>query len=62
MGFEAKYKRLAAELDVDPRNNQSSRIKDAYLELELGRGLYIRGGSFKPPVSREFLTSAKTAA
>jgi phosphate-selective porin len=60
VGFEARYKRLRAELDVDPRNAEvgDTRLKDAYLDLELADAFRIRGGSFKPPVSGEFLTPA----
>jgi phosphate-selective porin OprO/OprP len=58
LGLELDWKRLTAELDVDPRPEQGTRVKDAFLDLELVRALHLRGGSFKPPVSREFLTSA----
>lgn len=60
VGFEAKWRNLLAEVDIDPRRDQEQgeRIKDAYLDLEIDRRLHVRGGSFKPPVSREFLTPA----
>lgn len=57
VGFEGRWRRLAFELDVDPQQ-EGDRLKDAYLELRVGRKLRLRGGHFKPPISPEFLTSA----
>lgn len=58
IGIDGKWKRLEFQFQADPRREQSTVVKDAYLDLEITRALHVRGGSFKPPVSREFLTSA----
>jgi len=69
LGFAGKWSRLAFQLSVELRDDALElldedeertfdRLKDAYLELRLHKGLRLRGGHFKLPVSGEFLTSA----
>jgi len=41
--------------DIAPLFVLRQRLKDAYLEAVLGKGLIVRAGHFKVPVSREFL-------
>jgi phosphate-selective porin len=57
VGIELEYKRLRLELDVDPRD-EGDELKDLYADLKLHDAFRVRGGHFKVPVSREFLTSA----
>jgi hypothetical protein len=72
-GLELKGGRLSGELVVDagdlvnrglgdsevhPAFAWRDHLKNAYLELALAKHHSIRAGSFKMPVSREFLTSA----
>jgi phosphate-selective porin len=57
LGFEAEYKRLGFEFDADPQD-EGDELKDLIGSLRLAKGLYLRGGHMKLPVSQEFLTSA----
>jgi phosphate-selective porin len=57
LGFELEYEWLAVELDVDPFD-EGDELKDLYADLRLHDAFRIRGGHFKLPVSREYLTSA----
>ena len=57
VGFEIEIGPLALELDIDPRED-TDNLKDAYAELKAGKGLRLRAGHFKLPVSAEQLTSA----
>jgi phosphate-selective porin len=57
VGVEGEWRRLSFELVADPQDD-GDELKDAFLELELAKALRVRGGHFKLPVSREFLTSA----
>jgi phosphate-selective porin len=70
IGAEGKWKRLHFEVSADPRpaaerlNDTAEgnhHLKDAYLEIRLGKAFRLRGGHFKLPFSPEYLTSsAKT--
>jgi phosphate-selective porin len=62
MGTQGKLGRASFEFVVDPRKSQiGSRLKDATLGYEFGKGFNLLVGHFKPPFSRDFLTSgAKT--
>lgn len=57
LGFEARYRRVSFELDVDPQD-EGDELKDLLVHLDLGGGFEAQGGHFKLPVSFEFLTSA----
>jgi phosphate-selective porin len=57
VGFEARYRRLALELDVDP-NDDGDELKNALAALRLAKGMTLTAGHMKLPVSAEFLTSA----
>jgi phosphate-selective porin len=57
LGIEGRWKKLAWEIQGDPQDS-TEHLKNAYVELRLAKALRIRGGSFKVPVSREWLTSA----
>jgi phosphate-selective porin len=57
IGFEARYRRLTLELDVDPQD-AGDELKNALGNLRLAKGLELQAGHFKVPVSAEFLTSA----
>lgn len=56
-GFEAEWKKLSLELDVDPRTDED-HLKDAYAEYAFKKAFHLRAGHFKLPISLEFLTSA----
>jgi phosphate-selective porin len=59
IGTEGKVGRVSWEFAVDPRKSQiGSRLKDATLGFEFGKGFNLLVGHFKPPFSRDFLTSA----
>ncbi len=58
VGFDAAWRRLNVQVDVDPLQEGRDLLKDAYLELRLGKALRLRGGHLKLPVSPEYLTSA----
>jgi phosphate-selective porin len=57
LGLEAEYKRLSFEFDADPQD-EGDELKDLIGSLRLAKGLHLRGGHMKVPVSAEFLTSA----
>lgn len=57
IGFEARYRRLTLELDVDPQDD-GDELKNAFANLRLAKGLEIQAGHMKLPVSGEFLTTA----
>jgi len=57
IGFEARYRRLELELDVDPQD-RGDELKNAVAALRLAKGLLLSAGHMKVPVSAEFLTSA----
>ena len=57
LGFEARYRRLTVEVDMDPQD-EGEELKDALVKLRLAKGLDLQAGHFKLPVSAEFLTSA----
>jgi phosphate-selective porin len=57
IGFEARYRRLKLELDVDPQD-VGDELKNALANLRLAKGLEVQVGHMKVPVSAEFLTSA----
>jgi phosphate-selective porin len=57
IGFEARYRRLTLELDVDPQD-EGDELKNALSNLHLAKGLDVQAGHMKVPVSAEFLTSA----
>lgn len=69
-GFELEWKKLSAEFDIDwtgPARNlvndgeapfDEVELKDLYAEYAFSKKLHLRGGTFKIPVSPEFLTSA----
>ncbi len=58
VGLDVAWRRLIIQAQVDPHEDGRSVLKDAYAELRFGKGLRLRGGHFKVPVSPEFLTSA----
>ncbi|HEY3120874.1 MAG TPA: porin [Vicinamibacteria bacterium] len=58
VGIDGRWKRLAWEVEVDPSNDGNEHLKNAYGELRFGRSVRLRGGNFKVPVAREWLTSA----
>ena len=59
MGTQGRFGRVSFEFVVDPRNSQKGeRLKDGTLGFEFGKGLNLLVGHFKPPFSRDFLTSA----
>jgi phosphate-selective porin len=57
IGLEAEYDRVSFEVDVDPQD-EGDELKDLIGSLRLAKGLHLRGGHMKLPVSLEFLTSA----
>jgi phosphate-selective porin OprO/OprP len=59
MGVQGKLGGASFEFVVDPRKSQiGSRLKDATVGYEFGKGFNLLVGHFKPPFSRDFLTSA----
>jgi phosphate-selective porin len=58
-GVEGRWGRLSFELTLDATEDAEKEkyLKDGYLDFKFSKGLRIRGGHFKLPVSREFLTS-----
>jgi hypothetical protein len=50
--------RAISDDDPHPAFTLQQHLKDAYLELALGKDHFLRAGHFKVPVTREFLTSA----
>lgn len=57
LGFEGRYERLEAEVKADLADSDE-HLKDAWAGWRFSKALRLRAGRFKPPVSREFLTSA----
>jgi phosphate-selective porin OprO/OprP len=57
IGLEGEWKRFSFEAMADPAD-EGSELKDLFGELRIAKGLRLRGGHFKVPVSAEFLTSA----
>ncbi len=57
LGFQSNWKRLEVQFQYDFADD-TNHLKDAYAELTLGKPLHVRAGSFKVPVSAEFLASA----
>lgn len=58
IGIEGEWRRLIFELDVDPAFDEGDELKNAWLGLRFGKGLEIRAGHIKLPVTREWLGSA----
>jgi phosphate-selective porin OprO/OprP len=57
VGVEGKWKRFSFEAQVDP-DDGTEHLKDLWGDLRVAKGLRLRGGNFKLPVSAERLTSA----
>jgi hypothetical protein len=58
-GVDGHWRRLAFEVKLDPKDEDGVFLKDAYAEFEVNKSMRLRGGQFKLPGSREYLTSAK---
>lgn len=58
-GFDGRWRQLSFELSVDPFDEDDTFVKDAYVDVRLGGQLRLRGGQFKVPGSREYMTSAR---
>jgi len=58
VGLEARWERLELELEADLADAEE-HLKDAWLGWRLGRGLRLRAGRMKVPVSHEWLTGSK---
>jgi phosphate-selective porin len=60
-GLDGRFRRLSFQIDADPAENPDHAMKDAWAELRFTRGLRLRGGRMKVPVSPEWMSSpAKT--
>jgi phosphate-selective porin len=57
-GVEGKWRWFSFEVDFDPADEQEW-LKDTFAEIRFARAFRIRGGKFKPPISREFLQSPR---
>jgi phosphate-selective porin len=57
IGIDGEWKRLSFQAQVDPQD-EGEHLKDLWAEVRLHKGLRIRAGHQKVPVSRDFLTSA----
>jgi phosphate-selective porin len=58
VGLEGRWRWFAFETDFAPTDDEEW-LKDAYGEIRFSRSFRIRGGKFKPPISREFLQAAR---
>ncbi len=58
-GVDGSWRQLSFELSVDPFDEDGTFVKDAYLDVRLGKQLRFRSGQFKVPGSREYMTSAR---
>ena len=61
LGLEGRVKRVAFEVDGDTQADPGGRddhLRDLFAELRMDKGLRVRAGHFKLPVSAEHLTPA----
>jgi phosphate-selective porin OprO/OprP len=58
-GIEGQWNRLSFEATVDVMEDSADAqyLKDAYLDFKVSKGLRVRAGHFKLPISPEYLTS-----
>jgi phosphate-selective porin len=57
LGFDAQWRNLSFEFDYDPHDS-TEHLKNLAAEVKVAKGLHLKGGNFKVPVSYEWLTTA----
>ncbi len=59
-GVDGRWRAMSFEFTVDPFDDDGVFVKDAYAQWRFARWLRVRGGQFKVPGSREYLTAARS--